>query len=59
MLRIPGQRNPDTNVFRRLEQRLREAGRVVPTAHMNSGRPRTVRAPANEDAVTAAVEREP
>jgi hypothetical protein len=46
-------------VFRRLEQRLRETGRVTPTALVNAGRPWTVRTPANEDAIIAAVEREP
>jgi hypothetical protein len=46
-------------VFRRQKQRLRERGSVTPTALVNAGRPRTVRTPANEDAITAAVEREP
>jgi hypothetical protein len=58
-LRYPGRRHPDANVFRRLEQCLRETGSVTSTALVNVGRPRTVRPPANEDAITAAVEREP
>jgi hypothetical protein len=47
------------NVFRRLEQRLREIGIVTPTAIVNAGRPRTVRRPANEDVIIVDVEREP
>jgi hypothetical protein len=58
-LRYPGRRHLDANVFRRLEQRLHETGSVKPTALMNAGRPRTVRTPANEDAIISAVEREP
>jgi hypothetical protein len=58
-LRYPGRRHPDANVFRRLEQRFRETGSVTTTALVNSDRPRTVRTPANEDAIIAAVEREP
>lgn len=41
----PGRRHPDANVFRRLEQRLRETGPVTPTAHVNAGRPRNVWTP--------------
>jgi hypothetical protein len=55
-LRYPGRRHPNANMFRRLEQRLRETGSVTPAALVNAGRPRTVRTPANEDAITAAVE---
>jgi hypothetical protein len=33
-LRQSGRRQPDANVFRRLEQRLRETGSGTPTAHM-------------------------
>jgi hypothetical protein len=43
-------------VFRRLKQRLRVTGSVTPTAHVNAGRPQKARTPANEDAITAAVE---
>jgi hypothetical protein len=55
----PGRRHSNANMFRRLEQRLRETGSVTPTALANAGRPRTVRTPANEDVIIAAVEREP
>jgi hypothetical protein len=58
-LRFPGRRHPDSNVFRRLEQRLPEIGSVTTTALVNAGHPRTVRTPAKEDAIIAAVEREP
>jgi hypothetical protein len=46
-------------MFRLLGQRLREAASVTPTAHVNSGRPRSAQTLAKGDAVTAAVEREP
>jgi hypothetical protein len=46
-------------VLRRLEQGLRETGSLTPTALVNAGRSRTVRTPANEDGIIAAVEREP
>jgi hypothetical protein len=36
-VRYPGRRHPDANVFRRLEQRLHETGRVTPTALVNAG----------------------
>jgi hypothetical protein len=51
-LRYPGRRHPDTNVFRRLEQRLLETGSVTPTTLVKAGRLRTVRTPANEDAIS-------
>jgi hypothetical protein len=37
---------PDTNVVRRLAQRLHETGSVTSTTHVHAGRPRTVRTPA-------------
>lgn len=37
-----GRRHPDANVFLRLEQRLFNTGILVPTALLNTGRPRTV-----------------
>jgi hypothetical protein len=46
-------------VFRRLGQRLRETGSVTPTVHVNTDRPQTVRTPANEDVIIAAVKRQP
>jgi hypothetical protein len=54
-LRYPARHNPDVNVLRGLEQRLRETESVTPTAHVNVGSPRTVRTPAN----VHTVEREP
>jgi hypothetical protein len=54
-LRYPGRRHPDANVFRRLEQRLRETGSVKPTALVKAGRPRSVRTPAYEDAIISTV----
>jgi hypothetical protein len=35
-LRYPGRRHPDADVFRRLEQRLRETGSATPTALVNA-----------------------
>jgi hypothetical protein len=58
-LRHLGWRHPDANVFRLLEQRLRETGSVTPTALVNAGRPRAVRTLAKEYAIIAAVKREP
>jgi hypothetical protein len=50
-LRYPGRDHSDANVFRRLERS------VTPTAHVNAGRPQTLRIPANEHVIIAAVER--
>jgi hypothetical protein len=41
-LRYPSLRDPDVNVFRRLEGRLRETGNVTSTARVNTDRPQTV-----------------
>jgi hypothetical protein len=54
-----GRSHPDANVFRRLEQRLRKTRSATPTAHVNAGRPPSLRIPRNGDAMTAAVEIEP
>jgi hypothetical protein len=56
-LRYPGRCHPDAKVFQRLVQRLSETESVTPMALVNAGHPWTVRTPANEDAITAAVER--
>jgi alpha-D-ribose 1-methylphosphonate 5-triphosphate diphosphatase PhnM len=56
-LRYLDRRHPDANVFRRLEQRLRETGSVAPAALVNACRSRTVRTPTSEDATIAAVEK--
>jgi hypothetical protein len=58
-LGYPLRRHPETDVFRRLEQRLRERRSATPTAPVSAYRPRTVRTPANEDAIIVAMEREP
>jgi hypothetical protein len=47
--------HPDANVFRRLEQRFREAGGSGSTEYVNTDPLRTVWTPANEDAIIAAV----
>jgi hypothetical protein len=46
-------------VFRQLDQRLRQTGVITSTALVNVGLPHTVRTLVNEDAIIAAVEREP
>lgn len=56
--RYPGRRHPDANVIRRVEARLRETGQLMPVV-ANRGRQRTVRTPALEEQILAAVEAEP
>jgi hypothetical protein len=51
-------RPPDKNVFQRLDQRMRETGRVD-VIHETVGRPRTARTPQVEEAVLQAVEDNP
>jgi hypothetical protein len=58
-LRYPLRCHPDANMFLLPEQLLHEIGFVTPTAHVNAGSSRTVRTPANDDAVIAAGKREP
>ena len=55
---ILAERQSDANVFRRFKQRLRETGYVIPTVFENAGRARSVRTPANEDVIIAAVEQQ-
>jgi hypothetical protein len=57
-LHFSGQTQPDTYVFRRMEQHLRETW-ITPAALEIAGRPRMVRTPANEDVRIAAVGEEP
>jgi hypothetical protein len=45
-------------MLRRMEQGVPETEIVTPATRKNSGRPRTVRTPANEDATIAAAERD-
>jgi hypothetical protein len=54
-----GRRHPDANIFRRLEQRLRETGNITPTALVSGKRPRIIRISAKEDAIIAAAKRQP
>jgi hypothetical protein len=58
-LRNLGRRHPDANVFQRLEQRLRQTASAKPALIVNTSRSGTLRTPANEDTIIAAVEREP
>lgn len=53
-LHCPGRRHQDVNV---LGRRVREIGSVTSMAYMNTGGPRAVQTPANEDAFTASVAR--
>jgi hypothetical protein len=55
-LHCPALRHPDANVFRRLQQSLRETGSVTRKARVNAGRPPIGRTPSNEGAIIAAVE---
>jgi hypothetical protein len=55
-LHYSGPCHPDTDVFRRLQQRLCETGIVAATELANARRPRAVRTLGNEDDITAAVE---
>ena len=57
-LRSSRRRHPDANIFRRLQQRLRETWIVTPTAVVNVGRTRAARSAANKEAIIAAVERQ-
>jgi hypothetical protein len=49
--RHPARRHPDSNVFRRLNERMRETGNVLPTPPLDRGRLRTRRTPALEEMV--------
>jgi hypothetical protein len=49
--RYPARRHPDSNVFHRLDERMRETGNVLPTAPMDKGRPHTHRTPALEEMI--------
>ena len=56
--RYNARRHPDQNVFRRLEQRLRETGNFVPIG-INRGRERTVRNPQLEENVLLTIVEDP
>jgi hypothetical protein len=51
----PPRRHPDAKVIRRLMQRLRENGQIMPL-YVNRGRPREVRTLALEEAILEAIE---
>lgn len=57
----PLRRHPSSNVFRRLDQRMRETGSMMPTGafYRDAGRPRTSRTPQVEDAVLDLVHENP
>lgn len=57
-LRFPDRNQPSRNTFRRLDQRVRETGRLVRNAAL-TGRPRSTRTPWVEVAVVEAVEHDP
>lgn len=57
-LRFPDRNQPSRNTFRRLDQRVRETGRLVRNAAL-TGRPRSTRTPQVEVAVVEAVEHDP
>jgi hypothetical protein len=52
-------RHPDSNVFSRLDERMRETGNVLPTPPLDWGRPRTRRTPALEEMVLDMVAQNP
>jgi hypothetical protein len=51
--------HPDSNVFRRLDERMRETGNVLPTPPLDRGRLRTRRTPALEEMVLDMVAQNP
>jgi hypothetical protein len=53
----PARRHPDRNVFRRLDERMRENINVLPP--LDKGRPRTRRTPALEEMVLDMVAQNP
>ncbi|GBL73684.1 hypothetical protein AVEN_230680-1 [Araneus ventricosus] len=58
--RYPSRRPPDVNVIRRLDDRLRNTGSVLPTANLHdTGRPRSGLTVAQADAILQRVEETP
>jgi hypothetical protein len=57
--RYPARRHPDSNVFHRLDERMRKTGNVLPTPSLNNGRPRPRRTPALEEMVLDMVAQDP
>jgi hypothetical protein len=58
-LHYRGRRHPGAIVFRRLQEFLLETRNLTPKAYVRAYRLRTLQTPANEDAIIAAVEKEP
>lgn len=56
--RFPNRRHPNTNVIRRVEQRLRETGQINHNP-VNLGRPRTVRNPDMEENILVSIQNSP
>jgi hypothetical protein len=52
-------RHPDSDVFRRLDERMRETGNVLTTLPLDRRRPRTRRTPALEEMVLDMVAQSP
>jgi hypothetical protein len=57
--RYPACHHPDSNVFCRLDERMRETGNVLPTPPFDRGRPRTRRTPALEEMILDMVAQNP
>jgi hypothetical protein len=57
--RYPACRHPDSNVFRRLDERMRETGNVLRTPTLDRGGQRTRRTPALEEMVLDMVAQNP
>lgn len=57
-VRFPNRRHPSKNVFRRLDQRLRETGSFIPR-NANAGRPRQRRTVQLEEQVLATIQEDP
>lgn len=57
--RYPNRRHPDVNVIRRLDQRVRETGNVIPNAGPDRGRPRNVLRPLIEEEILEILEQQP
>jgi hypothetical protein len=57
--RYPACHYPDSNVFRRLDDTIRETGNVIPTPPLDRGRPRTRRTPSHEEMVLDTVAQNP
>jgi hypothetical protein len=57
--RYPAHHHPDSNVFRRQDERMRETGNVLPAPPLDRGRPCTRRSPALEEMVLDMMEQNP